>query len=58
MSDRDSVYLGDGVYANIESYGDVVLRTGTHDSSNNVVIMEPEVLRAFLLFLKSHNVTP
>lgn len=46
------VYLGDGAYAEIDSYGDVVLTTEDGISVQNRVVLEPEVLTALLAYLR------
>jgi len=49
------IYLGDGVYACFDGYH-VWLTTGTHviDEADNKIALEPEVLVAFMEYLKRH----
>jgi hypothetical protein len=46
-------HLGDGVYAQIDTYGQFVLTTGNHDVrvADNVIYLEPEVVTALLAFI-------
>lgn len=43
-------YLGDGVYASVEQ-GGLVLTTENGVSVTNTIVMEPEVLSAFLAYI-------
>jgi hypothetical protein len=54
MSERNKVYLGDSVYAEIESYGRLILTTwnGYPDDPRNVIYLEPEVIEALQLYLR------
>lgn len=46
-------YLGDGVYAKLDQFGDVILMTGSHILPTNRIVLEPEVVRALVLFLEA-----
>lgn len=52
-------YLGDGVYAHLDSFGDVVLTTGHHlpAAADNVIVLEPQVLAAFQTWLATPKST-
>lgn len=45
----DPQYLGDGVYAQLDQWGRIVLTTGSHHQheADNIIVLEPEVLREF-----------
>ena len=57
--DSKALYLGDGVYAQLDEWGCVVLTTGAHDSApapykvENRIVFEPEVLASFREWLKA-----
>jgi hypothetical protein len=44
-------YLGDGVFADISQFGEVVLTTENGINVTNTIVMEPEVIQAFKEFL-------
>lgn len=44
-------YIGDGVYVDIDEYGDVILTTEDGISVQNRVVLEPAVLGAFQRYL-------
>ena len=46
-----TAYLGDGVYVAIDS-GDVVLTTSDGRSVTNLIVLEPDVLAAFLAWVE------
>lgn len=46
------VYLGDGVYAEFDQFGAVKLTTENGIETTNTIYLEPEVVEAFLDFLK------
>lgn len=50
---REPCYLGDGVYADTDGYGGLVLTTGTHEraSADNVIVLEAEVLAALIQWI-------
>jgi hypothetical protein len=50
----NKVYLGDSVYAEMDSYGRLVLTTwnGYPDDPRNKIILEPEVIEALQLYLR------
>ena len=45
------VYLGDGVYVRFDKTGDVVLTTENGISITNTIVLEPEVVQSFQLYL-------
>ncbi len=51
MSDEKKIYLGDGVYATFDGWN-IWLRVNSIDASE-AVCLEPEVIAALFLFLKS-----
>jgi hypothetical protein len=53
MSEHDKVYLGDSVYAEMDSYGALILTTwnGYPDDPRNKIVLEPEVIEALQLYL-------
>lgn len=50
MATKD--YLGDGVYAEITGYGDLVLTTSDGERNTNRIVLEPEVLAALLRYVE------
>lgn len=46
-------YLGDGVYAQIEDYGDLILTTENGVRVTNRIVLEPAVLLSLLKFVKA-----
>jgi hypothetical protein len=54
MSEPNKVYLGDSVYAEMDSFGALVLTTwnGYTDDPRNVIVLEPEVLEVLQLYLR------
>ncbi len=47
----EKIYLGDGAYAALNDYGDLVLTTENGYSAQNTIVLEPEffqVLEAFI----------
>jgi len=46
-------YLGDGVYAQIEDYGDLILTTEDGVRVTNRIVLEPAVLLSLLKFVKA-----
>ena len=44
-------YLGDAVYASVDSLRQIRLRTG--DGNNQVIYLDPEVMRALIEYAKS-----
>ena len=46
-------YLGDSVYVELNNFGQVVLTTDNGYGPSNVICLEPEVLWALDLWLKS-----
>jgi hypothetical protein len=51
---KEPTYLGDGVYAQFDQFGMLILTTGSHElrMADNTIMLEPEVLEALLNFLK------
>jgi hypothetical protein len=49
------LYLGDSVYVDRDSDNRIVLTTenGYHDDPRNRIVMEPEVVSAFLLYIEN-----
>lgn len=49
---NNPIYLGDGVYAHLDS-GSIVLTTGHHEPSkaDNAVYLEPDVLKKLLEYI-------
>jgi hypothetical protein len=47
-------YLGDGVYATLNDFGQIALTTGDHDpaKADNTIYLEPEVIRELIGFMK------
>jgi len=45
-------YLGDGVYAYVDDFGGVVLTTEDGVKATNTIILEPDVLLAFELWIE------
>lgn len=45
-------YLGDGAYAAVDEFDNVLIYTSDGRRRTNEVVMEPEVLLAFLAWLK------
>lgn len=45
-------YLGDGVYAEVTEYGDLVLTTSDGIRDTNRIVLEPEVLAALLRYVE------
>ena len=45
------VYLGDGVYADVDALGDLVLTTEDGIGATNVIVLEPEVLGALFEYV-------
>ncbi len=50
----DPEYLGDGVYASLNSFGQIVITTGHHnpDEADNVIYLEPEIAKAVTGFIE------
>jgi hypothetical protein len=48
-------YLGDGVYVDFDDFGCLTLTTEDGVSVTNRIFLEPEVLEAFLAYLKRHS---
>ena len=47
--DPQHEYLGDGVYASYDGYH-IWLRTGSHDSDENKIALDPSVFRALVKY--------
>ena len=45
-------YLGDGVYIEVDNFGDIVLTTENGISTINRIILEPTVLEAFENYIR------
>lgn len=48
---NEDYYLGDGLYARLDPSRQIEIYSSNGMSKTNVVYMEPEVLRAFLVWL-------
>lgn len=48
----DHQYLGDGAYAAVDEFGNVLIYASDGEKRTNEVVMEPEVLLTFLTWLK------
>ncbi len=48
-------YLGDSVYAQITTFGELCLTTENGSAATNTIILEPEVLQALLDYVKRHD---
>lgn len=62
MNYRNLVYLGEGAYAQMDEYGDVVLSTGSHIPDNaivndvdKVIILENTVLASLLDYIDKYS---
>lgn len=51
MIDRQ-IYLGDGAFAKVDDYGDVVVYTSDGLSITNSVVLERRILEVFVEWLK------
>jgi hypothetical protein len=58
---RNPAYLGDGTYAQMDEYGDLVLSTGSHIPDNvmvnyvdKVIVLEATVLPHLLNYIDRH----
>ena len=49
----EAQYLGDGVYASRNQWGQIVLTTGHHEEAraDNVIFLEPEVAEALVAYV-------
>ena len=52
MEDPDAVYLGDGIYAELEM-GAIVLTTDNGYRPTNRIVLEPEVCEALLRYIEN-----
>jgi hypothetical protein len=50
----DRAYLGDGVYIDIDPWGCYVLTTEDGIRATNRIVLEPEVVAAFLAYHRKH----
>jgi len=53
---ENKTYLGDGVYAQIDDAGQVVLTTEDGLRATNTIYLEPAVLDALLTYLRTNGV--
>lgn len=51
-------YLGDGAYVDLDSFGGVVLTAEDGISATDTIVLEPEVISAFVGFLRDHALLP
>lgn len=49
---KAKAYIGDGVYAEITEYDDLVLTTENGISTTNRIVLEPEVFGSLLKYLE------
>jgi hypothetical protein len=54
MQPNQVLYIGDGVYLKFDGYAYELL-TGSHDNPENRVVLEPEVLKTFLLAVRNEE---
>jgi len=49
-------HLGDGAYASVDAYGDLVLTANHHDpyKATDVVVVEPQAVINLAAFIKEH----
>ena len=52
------LYIGDSVYADLDEWGRLVLTTSNGLYDNNIIILEPEVIRGMLRFMDAKNLLP
>ena len=52
-----ALYLGDGVYVQLNDFGDVILTTGTHirAEADNTIVLEAEVLQMLIEYLNAQK---
>ena len=50
-------HLGDGVYADVDAYGNVILSTEIGVDTTNEIVLEPEVIGKFQRFLEAAHDT-
>jgi hypothetical protein len=48
-------YVGDAVYADIDTAGRVVLTTENGIEATNTIVLEPEVLAVFLRWIREND---
>lgn len=53
-----AAYIGDGAYVGLSRYREVILATSNREVVQNIVVMEPEVLSAFLDWLREVGMIP
>jgi hypothetical protein len=53
-------YLGDGVYAAFNDFGQIVLTTGDHypAKADNTIYLEPQVVRELIGFMERAGIRP
>jgi hypothetical protein len=49
------LYLGDSVYAEMMSYGDIILTTENGYGPTNMIVLEPRVFDELVLFSAFHE---
>lgn len=64
MSYHNPVYLGDGAYAQMDEYGDLVLSTGSHipnvplsqglNHVDSMIMLESQCISALLKYIDDH----
>lgn len=55
MTEENSRYIGDGVYAGFDGFG-IWLHRNSHDIPDDIVFLEPPVLAALIRFAKEKRV--
>lgn len=53
MAKERKTYLGDGVYGELDDFGNVILTTSNGIQITNTIHLEPEVLRAMMAWLSA-----
>jgi len=56
MTNPKATHLGDGAYASVDAYGDLVLTANHHDpdKATDVVVVEPRAVSNLAAFIKEH----
>lgn len=56
--DKKIEYLGDGVYAEITDWGDIILMANDHLCPTDKITIEPQVLKSLINFLTVNQMIP
>jgi hypothetical protein len=56
MTNPKATHLGDGAYASVDAYGNLVLTANHHDpdKATDVVVVEPQAVIKLAAFIKEH----